>query len=332
MAKPYVSANEIENTLASDYVHGTDNHAHLTSAAGFPTGGGYIRIGNETSFCLCEYTAVSTNDLTGVIPCTLGVVVSVGDETKTWPATTEVSLVDAAEMYTAANLPLHTQAVANGGTGLTGGTDGGVLAFTAAGTLASSALLTQYGVLVGGGAGVAPSAIAASTTTTQALFATATAPAFRAVAAGDLPTTLTPAISQYSTALANDHTYWGDVVSENVGEAVAFGELLYFDCSEVEWKKADYNATGTMPCTGMALEAKNDGEACKILKWGGVRHDAWSWAVADAADTKTLYVGAAGAMQVAPVTGTGDFSQAVAIVKTATTIDFNPSLAMAVHL
>ena len=51
--------------------------------------------------------------------------------------------------------------VANGGTGLTTGTSGGVLAYTASGTLASSAALTANALVIGGGAGVAP-----STTTT----------------------------------------------------------------------------------------------------------------------------------------------------------------------
>lgn len=54
-----------------------------------------------------------------------------------------------------------TLPVANGGTGLTSGTSGGILAFTAAGTLASSAALAANALVIGGGAGVAP-----STTTT----------------------------------------------------------------------------------------------------------------------------------------------------------------------
>ena len=54
--------------------------------------------------------------------------------------------------------------VANGGTGLSAGTSGGVLAFTATGTIASSAALTQYGVVYGGGVGVVPSATANGTT------------------------------------------------------------------------------------------------------------------------------------------------------------------------
>ena len=50
-----------------------------------------------------------------------------------------------------------TLAVANGGTGLTSGTSGGILAYTASGTLASSGALAANNVVVGGGAGAAPS-------------------------------------------------------------------------------------------------------------------------------------------------------------------------------
>jgi len=55
--------------------------------------------------------------------------------------------------------------VANGGTGLSSGTSGGILAYTASGTLASSAALTQYGVVYGGGAGAVPAATSAGTAT-----------------------------------------------------------------------------------------------------------------------------------------------------------------------
>lgn len=53
--------------------------------------------------------------------------------------------------------------VANGGTGLTAGTSGGVLAYTATGTLASSAALTANQLIVGGGAGAVPATLAAGT-------------------------------------------------------------------------------------------------------------------------------------------------------------------------
>jgi len=50
-------------------------------------------------------------------------------------------------------------AVANGGTGLSSGTSGGVLAFTASGTIASSSALAANALVVGGGAGAAPSTV-----------------------------------------------------------------------------------------------------------------------------------------------------------------------------
>jgi hypothetical protein len=55
--------------------------------------------------------------------------------------------------------------VANGGTGLTSGTSGGILAYTATGTLASSGVLAQYGVVIGGGAGAVPTSTAVGTAT-----------------------------------------------------------------------------------------------------------------------------------------------------------------------
>jgi len=55
--------------------------------------------------------------------------------------------------------------VANGGTSLTTLTSGGVLAYTASGTLASSGVLAQYGVVIGGGAGAVPTSTAVGTAT-----------------------------------------------------------------------------------------------------------------------------------------------------------------------
>ena len=59
--------------------------------------------------------------------------------------------------------------VASGGTGLTSGTSGGVLYYSATGALASSSALTASSLVVGGGAGVAPSTITTGTGVTTAL-------------------------------------------------------------------------------------------------------------------------------------------------------------------
>lgn len=81
-----------------------------------------------------------------------------------------------------------TLGVANGGTGLTTGTSGGILGFTGTTTLASSALLTQDALLVGGGAGALPAPLGSLGTTTTVLHGNAAGvPSFAAV---DLTTTV----------------------------------------------------------------------------------------------------------------------------------------------
>ena len=55
--------------------------------------------------------------------------------------------------------------VAQGGTNLASGISGGVLAYTATGTLASSAALGAGNIVVGGGAGVVPTSVSAGATT-----------------------------------------------------------------------------------------------------------------------------------------------------------------------
>lgn len=70
--------------------------------------------------------------------------------------------------------------VSHGGTGLASGTSGGVLAFTASGTIASSGALTANQVVIGGGAGVVPSTLAAGSQY-QSLVMGAANPAWSAV-------------------------------------------------------------------------------------------------------------------------------------------------------
>jgi hypothetical protein len=72
--------------------------------------------------------------------------------------------------------------VANGGTGLSSGTSGGILGFTAAGTIASSVALTDHALVVGNGAGDTPAPLASLGTTTTVLHGNASGdPTFGAV-------------------------------------------------------------------------------------------------------------------------------------------------------
>lgn len=70
--------------------------------------------------------------------------------------------------------------IANGGTGLTSGTSGGILGYTASGTLASSGALTANQLIIGGGAGVTPSTLAAGSQY-QVLRMGATTPAYGSI-------------------------------------------------------------------------------------------------------------------------------------------------------
>lgn len=90
-----------------------------------------------------------------------------------------------------------TLGVAGGGSGITSGTSGGVLAFTGTTTVASSGLLAQNGVLLGGGAGVAPSSLSTDSSTTKALVSggTNTAPSWATLSVGGGGTGLTAGTS-----------------------------------------------------------------------------------------------------------------------------------------
>ncbi len=82
--------------------------------------------------------------------------------------------------------------VAQGGTGLSSGTSGGVLGYTASGTLASSVALTASALVLGGGAGATPTPMGSLGTTTTVLHGNAVgAPTFGAVSlAADVTGTL----------------------------------------------------------------------------------------------------------------------------------------------
>lgn len=92
----------------------------------------------------------------------------------------------------ATNISSGTLAVARGGTGLGSGTSGGILGYTASGTLASSSALTQHAIVLGGGAGATPGVLASLGTSTTVLHGAAAGdPTFGAVAlATDISGTL----------------------------------------------------------------------------------------------------------------------------------------------
>lgn len=89
--------------------------------------------------------------------------------------------------------------VSNGGTGLTGGTSGGVPYFSSASAIGSSGVLTQYGVLYGGGAGAAPAALGAMTNGQLVIGSTGAAPVIASLTAGS-GITVTPGAGSLTIA------------------------------------------------------------------------------------------------------------------------------------
>ena len=78
--------------------------------------------------------------------------------------------------------------VAQGGTGLTAGTSGGIPYYSGASAITSSAALTQYGIVYGGGAGGAPVSTAAGTTGQFLGANTGAAPTWQSVSGGSAAT------------------------------------------------------------------------------------------------------------------------------------------------
>ena len=123
--------------------------------------------------------------------------------------------------------------------------------------------------------------------------------------------------------LSSDHTYLGITDSKAVGEDVVFGQLLYFDWTDTEWKLAKANAVGTTPAMRIALETKGDGEACLMLVQGYIRDDS---AFQFTAAIGYLSITTAGAVQYAAPSTAGNQVQRIGIGINADIMYFNPSM------
>ena len=250
MAKPYVLPNEVQSTIAAGntWTRGTDTSIVLTDASDFDSGGGYIRIGNTTSYALMEYTGISTNTLTGLTACTLGVVVTSGDETKEWPAGTVVSVVFTAEKIGDIQDEIDT--------------------------LVEKSLFDAHTVL----AATSDDTPAALTVGEQTVVGRITGGNIAALTVAQLQTLMLGAALPENVSIQldpalTDGTYSGITETGTAGAALAFGDLCYLAVADSRWELADSSAPATsIGKLGICvLVATGDGEATKMLIYGKVR-------------------------------------------------------------
>src|SRR5215467_7730084 len=167
--------------------------AGVLSATG--SGGTVVVSGTPTNGQIAEWTDATT--IKGIATTGSGSAVLATSPALTTP---DLGTPSAATLTNATGLPIvagttGTLTVARGGTGLTSGTSGGILGYTASGTLASSGALTQHAIVLGGGAGATPTVLASLGTSTTVLHGNATGdPTFGAVSltadvSGNLPVT-----------------------------------------------------------------------------------------------------------------------------------------------
>jgi hypothetical protein len=184
-----------------------------------PSGSGTVNTGAQ--YCLAYYaTAGTTVDYLATANSSVLVTNGSGVPSFGTDLPTAVT-IGSAYIYRAAGTDV---AVADGGTGLSAGTSGGVLGYTADGTLASSVLLTQYALIVGGGAGATPGPLASLGTTTTILHGNA----------AGAPT-------------------WGAVVAADLGNAVA--DLFAY----VTWDEAGAEGSNAIEISASLLDAQGNG-------------------------------------------------------------------------
>lgn len=236
-----------------------DGSGNLTSSGG---GSGTVDSGteNELAYYAADGTTVSglTTANNGVLVTNGSGVPSIGTDIPT------AVTIGSAYIYRVGGTDV---AVTDGGTGLSGGTSGGIPYFSGSTTIASSAALAANQIVLGGGAGTTPATLGSLGTSTTVLHGNGSgAPSFSAIVAGDLD----------ATTIANllGYVAWGSAGAES-GNAIEItgtvtniaGNAIAAATSEVEVmvsdgaNDAEPSATATIAAAGTPVGTLLSGSA-----------------------------------------------------------------------
>lgn len=213
-----------------------------------PAGSGTVNTGtaNQLGYYAANGTAIS-----GLTTANNGILVTNGSGVPSIATDIPTAVtVGGAYNYRAGGTDV---AVADGGTGLSAGTSGGVLGFTGTGTIASSVALTANALVLGGGAGATPTPMGSLGTTTTLLHGNAGgAPTWGQVVANDIADAIADLFAQVSWGTAGTET--ANVIEVPATVQDLQGNTLAVATTEVEVLVSD-SATDAEPSATATLQA-----------------------------------------------------------------------------
>mgnify|MGYP005613312487 CR=1 FL=1 len=213
-----------------------------------PAGSGTVNSGTENQLA---YYASDGDAVSGLATANDGVLVTRGAGVPSIATNIPTAVtIGSAYTYRAGGTDIP---VTDGGTGLSSGTSGGVLYFSGATTIASSAALTANQLVIGGGVGAAPAALGSLGTTTTVLHGNASgAPTFGAVVAADIATAVQVLFGQVTWGAAGAESTNVIEITGTVGDLA--GNAIASATSEVEVCVTD-SATDAEPSATATLAA-----------------------------------------------------------------------------